>query len=99
MVEALSSRFSKILAPGDHMRAGDGAQFGEAAQTGESDELIDIVLVGTARVSIGDVGEPFELGAARRRLQGQTQVGDSLIIRKLWDVVLVLLSVFLELNL
>lgn len=50
------------------MGAADAAQFGKAAQAGESDKLIDIVLVGTARVSIGDVGEPFELGPTRGEL-------------------------------
>jgi hypothetical protein len=52
----------EVLAPGDDVGAGDGAQLGDTTQAGEGDELLDIDLIGAAAFRIGEVGEPFELG-------------------------------------
>ena len=52
----------QVLAPGDDMGAGDGAQLRGPAQPGEGRELAHVDFVGPAGFGIGDVGEPFELG-------------------------------------
>jgi hypothetical protein len=78
----------EVLAPGDDVGAGDGAQLGDAAQAGEGDELLDVDLVGAAGFGVGEVGEPFELGGnvsqitelgrgERAPERGHAVVGDS----------------------
>ena len=51
-----------VLAPGDDVRPGDGAQLRVVPQAGKGDEFPHVVLVGPAGFRVGDVGEPFFLG-------------------------------------
>jgi hypothetical protein len=62
--DAGGSEFSllQVLAPGDDVGPGDGAQLGDATKAGEGDELLDVELVGATGFGIGEIGEPFELG-------------------------------------
>jgi hypothetical protein len=50
-----------MLAPGDDVSAGNGAQFRWGAQSGEARKFLDISFVSTAGLEIGNVGQPFEL--------------------------------------
>ena len=50
------------LAPGNHMRPGDGPERFSFGESRECHEFRDIDLIGAPRFRIGDVGEPFQLG-------------------------------------
>ena len=56
-----------ILAPGNHMRRRHGTQRRRIFQPGERQELRHIVFIESARLGIGDVGEPFDFQGERRR--------------------------------
>ena len=53
---------AQLVAPGDQMRAGHGAEFFRTADAGEAHEVLHRVFVGAAGVRVADVGEPFDLG-------------------------------------
>ena len=50
----------EVLAPGNDVRAGDGAQLRDTAEADEVDEFFDVDLLCPSRFRIGKVGEPFE---------------------------------------
>ena len=52
----------EVLAPGDDVGAGHGAQFDVILDAEELDELADVLAVGEAGVAVGEVGEPLGLG-------------------------------------
>ena len=52
----------QVIAPGDDMRARHGAKFLRSRDAGELHEVGDRVLVGPARVAVGEVGKPLGLG-------------------------------------
>lgn len=56
-----------ILAPGDHVGAGHGAQLRRLCQPGEGREFTDIEFVGAPSLLVADVGQPFELGGTSER--------------------------------
>ena len=53
---------SQIVAPGDDMRARHGPKFLRPLDAGEAHEVLHGVLVSSARVSVRQIGEPFDLG-------------------------------------
>ena len=52
----------QIVAPGDDVGAGHGAEFLRPIDAGEAHEIADRLFVGAAGVAVGEVGEPFDLG-------------------------------------
>ena len=50
----------EIVAPSDHMRSGHRAKFFGPHDTRKAHEVVDRVLVGSPRMDVPDVGEPFE---------------------------------------
>ena len=53
---------SHVVAPGDDVRAGHAAKFLRSLNAGEAHKIPDRVFIGAARVSIGEVLEPLDLG-------------------------------------
>ena len=53
---------SQIVAPGDDMRARHGPKFLRPHDAGEAHEVLHGVFIGPARVCVGQVGEPLDLG-------------------------------------
>ena len=54
------------------MRARHAAEFLRPGGAGEKDEILHRVFVGAARVTVGDVGEPLDLG---RYVSGLLELG------------------------
>ena len=52
----------QVVAPGDDVRARHRPKFFRPPDAGELHEVAHRVFVGAARVGVGDVGEPFDLG-------------------------------------
>jgi hypothetical protein len=52
----------QVFAPGDEVRAGDHTEFLETLDTSETHEVLQVILVRAARLPIGDVGKPLNLG-------------------------------------
>ena len=52
----------QLVAPGDDVRAGDGAKFLRPGDAGEAHEVLHRVLVGAPGLRIGQVGEPLDFG-------------------------------------
>ena len=59
--------FFQVLALGDDVGAGDGAQLHDTAEAGEGDEFFAVDLIRPSRIRIGKVGEPFEFGGSSAR--------------------------------
>jgi alkylhydroperoxidase/carboxymuconolactone decarboxylase family protein YurZ len=53
---------AQLVAPGDQMRAGHGAEFRRTENAGEAHEVLHRVFVRAAGVPVADVGEPLDLG-------------------------------------
>ena len=64
----------QLVAPGDDVCAGHGAEFLRPADAGEPHEVAHRVFVGAARVGVGDVGEPFDF---RRHVGEALELGGS----------------------
>ena len=52
----------QLVAPGDDVRARDGAKFLRPHDAGEAHEILHRVFVGAPGLRIGQVGEPLDLG-------------------------------------
>jgi Phage integrase family len=52
----------EIIAPGDDVRACHGAEFLRPGNADEAHKILHRVFVGAARVRVGDVGKPLDLG-------------------------------------
>ena len=52
----------EVVAPGDDMRAGHGAEFLRPDDAGEPHEIPDRVFVGAPGAAVADIGEPLDLG-------------------------------------
>ena len=59
---AAESAAGQVVAPGDDVRAGHGAEFLRAIDAGEAHEILDRVFVDPARVRVAEIGEPLDLG-------------------------------------
>jgi hypothetical protein len=51
----------QVVAPGDDMRPGHGAEFLRLGDAGELHKIADRVLVGAPGAKIADIGEPLDL--------------------------------------
>ena len=51
----------EVVAPGDDMRPGHGAEFLRPGDAGEPHEIADRVFVGAPGAAIADIGEPLDL--------------------------------------
>jgi hypothetical protein len=57
----------QVIAPGDHMGSGHGAEFLRPGDAGETHEILNGVLVGALRAGVADIGEPLDLGRHLRQ--------------------------------
>ena len=62
MEDGARLRCFQILAPGDQVGAGDGAELLRAGDPDEAGEVPHVLLVGAAGLLVRDIGEPLQFG-------------------------------------